>query len=51
MLRPPDSKVELFDAVMPPEAKVLSKGLAAVDGCLTCCCQCRYEVALEAQVM
>jgi hypothetical protein len=51
MLRPPEGKAELFDAVMSPEAKVLSKDLAAVDGCLTYCCQCRYEVALEAQVM
>ena len=34
MLRLRDSQVELFDAVMPPEAKVLSKELAAVDALL-----------------
>jgi transposase, IS5 family len=34
MLRLRDSQVELFDAVMPAEAKVLSKELAAVDALL-----------------
>ncbi len=31
MLRLRDSQVELFDAIMPSEAKVLSEELAAVD--------------------
>lgn len=34
MLRLRDSQVELFDAVMPPEVKVLSRELAAVDALL-----------------